>query len=389
MADRSGLKLTGIILASLAIGLCFVLETGAQVIPGMTYSGAFEAYYQTWDITEGDETTTVNQLIMPISLFLPVTDRFDVRLASSYSSFGRDVEGGGTESLSGLTDVRVQANYALLSRKFLIGVIANLPTGQGKLTDAQQDIVYSFISPDLSVRANRLGEGFNLGGALTYAAPVSENAVLSLGAGLVSRGGYDTSLPTSDSLFRLDPGIVASGSIGIDFFTGPSHFRLGSTLSQYATERKNGDDYYRIGQEIAVEANYGLAYSQARGRFTAGLYQIIRLNNSVVDNDEFVAEPISTNGSYLAVSAANRYTVVRSVILDVSALARIIGKNEFNVGNSTVFEGGLGLTIMAAQGIAVTLGGRYMTGTGTGFTGLKREIRGIEGTFRLVAQVPG
>lgn len=355
----------------------------------MTYSGVFESYYQSWDITEGDVTMRVNQLILPISVFLPVTDRLDIRLASSYASFARDLEGGGTERLSGLTDVRLQANYTFLNRKLLIGVIANLPTGQGELTRTQQDIIYNFISPDLSVRANRLGEGFNAGGTLTYATPVSGAAVLSVGVGLIGRGSYDTSLPTTDSPIHLEPGIVANGSLGIDFFTGPSHLNLGSTLSHYGTERVDGENFYRIGQEIAFEANYGLGYSQSKGHFTAGLHQIVRLNNTARDNGMFDTEPVSTNGSYLAISAANGYSVARSLILDISVLARIVGKNEFDFGNSTVFEGGLGLTITAAQGVAVTFGGRYITGSGTGFTGLDRKIKGFEGMFRLVAQVPG
>lgn len=361
----------------------------AQVIPGMQYAGAFEGVYQSWEITEGDEETKINQLIVPLSIFLPVTDKADIRIASSYASFGREGSDGSTESVSGVTDVRLQANYAAVQRRLLIGLVANLPTGQGELNNLQQDIVFDFVSPDLSVRANRLGEGFNLGGTLTYAAPVSRATILSLGGGLIYRGAYNTSLPDGETPIELNPGLLGNASLGVDFFTGPSHLHLSSTFSYFGTEQVDGADFYRIGPEIAFVADYGLGYSQGKGQFTAGLHQIIRLKNSSTLSGEFGEEPISTNGSYLAISAANRYAVARTVMLDLSGLVRLVGKNEFDAGDSTVFEGGLGIVVAATHTVQVSLAGRYVSGSGTGFSGLDRSITGFEGVVGIIAQMPG
>jgi hypothetical protein len=233
-----------------------------------------------------------------------------------------------------------------------------------------------------------LGEGFNIGGTVNFAEPISRAAILSIGAGVIARGAYDTALPTSEASIRLAPGVLMNGSAGIDFFTGPSHIHLSSTFSFYGTEQVDDVDYYRIGPEIALRANYGVSYSRSKGMFTAGLHQILRLNNSSAVAGTFETEPISTNGSYLAISAANRYAIVDIVMLDVSAVARIVGKNEFDVGSSTVFEGGIGFTILAADNISVTLGGRYVSGSGTGFTGFDRDLSGLEGAFRLILNLP-
>jgi hypothetical protein len=354
----------------------------------MSYAGSLEGYFQSWEITEGEESTEITQLVAPIRVFLPFTDNLDVRIASSYTSFARSLDSGGSESVSGLTDVRIQANYALLDRKLLIGLIANVPTGGGKLTGSEQDIVFDFISPDLSVRANRLGEGFNAGGTISLAVPVSNSTILSLGGGLIGRGGYDTELPTSETPFALSPGIIANGSAGVDFFTGGSHVRIASTFTYYGTERVDDTDYYRIGPEIAIGANYGLAYAESRGSFNLGLHQIIRMDNSAIIDREFVTEDLSTNGSYLAVSASNDYAVARSVSIDVSALLRAVGKNDLDAGDATVLEGGLGVSVLATDGVVLRLGGRYITGSGTGFSGLDREITGFEGVFGLTAQLP-
>lgn len=376
-----------IILTNLVV-LTLVGSVSGQVIPGLSYSGALNGYFQTWDITEGEQSTTINQLIVPISVFLPVSDRIDIRIASSYASFGRDIEGGNSESVNGLTDVRIQANYVAFDRRLLVGLVGNLPTGQAELTSAEQDIVFEFISPDLAVRANRLGEGFNIGGTLTFANPVSSAAVISVGGGLIARGGYDTSFPTSEDPVRFEPGILANGSAGVDFYTGTSHLHLSSIFSYFGTERVDDADFYRIGSQIAVVARYGLGYARSRGRFTGGLHQIIRLDNSSAVPDGFGTEPLSTNGTYLAVSATNEYAVTPIVTLAASAVARIVGKNDFDTGDSTVFEGGLGVSVIATRGVLVSLGGRFVSGSGTGLTGLDRDLTGIEGSFRLVAQLP-
>ena len=76
------------------------------------------------------------------------------------------------------------------------------------------------------------------------------------------------------------------------------------------------------------------------------------------------------------------------ILIDLSGLARIVGKNQFDAGNSTVFEGGLGVTFLASASVALTIGGRYISGSGTSFSGLDREISGFEGLFRLQAQLP-
>jgi hypothetical protein len=377
------------LLIALIIVVTASLTVSAQVIPGLNYAGSMDGYYQSWEITEGDDKTEVNQLVVPVRLFLPFSDKMDVRIATSYASFARSIDGGGTESVSGLTDVQIQGNYAFVNRRLLLGVVVNVPAGGATLDGTERSIVSNFVSPDLSVRANRLGEGFGGGGTVSFAAPLSSAAVLSLGAGLIARGGYETQIPTAESAVDLKPGIVANGSVGIDFFTGSNHLHLSSTFSYFGTEQLNSADYYQIGPEVAIVANYGLAYARSKGLFRFGLHQIIRLSNSNAFDGEFGTETLSTNGSYLAASVNNEYALSELISVDVSALVRLVGKNDYDSGDATVFEGGLGLGFLATEGVLLSIGGRYISGSGTGFTGLDREIKGFEGMFGITAQLPG
>ncbi|HEY5564757.1 MAG TPA: hypothetical protein VIL33_04140 [Rhodothermia bacterium] len=362
-------------------------EAPGQVIPGTPYSGSIESYYQSWDIDEGATSTTVTQVFAPISVFLPIADRVEARVSSAYVSMTRDTDFSDSESVSGLADVKLQVNGSFLQRRLILGVVANLPSGQGELTSLEQDIVYDFVSPDLSVRTNRLGEGLNIGGTVSFANALSESVTLGIGASVLSRGSYDTSLPGTSKPITLSPGLESRAGATLDILSGVSAFRLSSTMAMYGTEQVNDVDNYRIGQELTLAADYTVAYQAGRGRLSAGILEMLRLDNSIRSDGSFDSEEVSSNGNYLVVHASNDYGVSPKLVLTVSALGRLVGANEFDAGDATVIESGLAATLTPTSNVAITLGGRYVTGSGTGFSGRDRDIKGMEGTLRTVVRL--
>ncbi|HUF10588.1 MAG TPA: hypothetical protein VMO47_14810 [Rhodothermales bacterium] len=364
-----------------------VSEAPGQVIPGTPYSGSVESYYQSWDIDEGATSTTVTQVFAPISVFLPIADRLEARVSSAYVSMSRDTDFSDSESVSGLADLKLQVNGSFLQRRLILGLVANLPSGQGELTGLEQDIVYDFVSPDLSVRTNRLGEGFNIGGTVSFANALSESVTLGIGASVLSRGSYDTSLPGTSRPISLSPGLESRAGATLDILSGVSAFRLSSTLAMYGTEQVNDVDNYQIGQEITFAADYTVAYQAGRGRLSVGVLEMLRFDNSIRSNGSFDTEEVSSNGNYLVLHASNDYGVSPKLVLTVSALGRLVGANEFDAGDATVIESGLAATLTPTSNVAITLGGRLVKGSGTGFSGRDREIRGMEGILRTVVRL--
>jgi len=369
-----------------AVVLAGLGQVVAQVIPGTPYGGSLEGYYQTWDVDEGT-STTLTQMYVPINIYLPLADRFEARLSSGYVSMTTDTEFDESQSVSGLTDPRIQLAGSFLERRLIVGLVVNLPSGGGDLSSAEQDIVFDFISPDLSVRTNRIGEGFNYGGTISFANALSRTVTIGLGASVLNRGGYDTSLPGHTAPISLTPGLESRASASLDVVLGKSVVRLSSTFAMYGTEKVNDVDNYKIGREVSVAADYSLAYSSDRGQFSLGVYELLRFDNSVVSNGTLQTEQASVNGNYFVAHAANDYGVSPTVRITVSALGRLIGPNEFDVGDSTVLEGGLAATVLASSNVALTLGGRYVKGSGTGFSGRDRDVSGIEGMFRTVVRL--
>ena len=128
-------------------------------------------------------------------------------------------------------------------------------------------------------------------------------------------------------------------------------------------------------------------YASDRGQVSLGVYELLRFDNSVLSNGTLQTEQASVTGNYFVAHAANNYNVSPTVRIAVTVLGRLIGVNEFDVGDSTVLEGGLAGTVLASRNVAVTLGGRYVKGSGTGFSGRDRDISGIEGMFRTVVRL--
>jgi len=158
-------------------------------------------------------------------------------------------------------------------------------------------------------------------------------------------------------------------------------------MALYGTEQVNDVDNYRIGQELTLAADYTVAYQAGRGRLSAGILEMLRLDNSIRSDGSFDSEEVSSNGNYLVVHASNDYGVSPKLVLTVSALGRLVGANEFDAGDATVIESGLAATLTPTSNVAITLGGRYVTGSGTGFSGRDRDIKGMEGTLRTVVRL--
>lgn len=381
-------KINGLLVSLFApILVGAISDAPAQVIPGQPYGGSLEAFVQSWDVEESGFTTTISQIYVPVNLFLPISDRFEARVSSGYVSMTRETDLSDSESVSGLADVKIQTNAAFLQRRLIVGLVANLPSGSGELTGAEQDIVFDFVSPDLSVRTNRLGEGFNIGGTVSFANALSQTVTLGIGASVLNRGAYDTSLPGTSNPISLKPGLESRASATLDFSAGASAFRLSSMLTMYGTEQVDSQDFYQIGREVTLSADYLVAYSAGRGRFSAGLVEILRFDNSLRSDGSFDTEETSSNGNYLVFHVLNEYGISPRLRLSTTALARLVGANEFDAGDSTVFEGGLAATLVPSSSVALTLGGRYVTGSGTGFSGRNREINGLEGMLRTVVRL--
>jgi hypothetical protein len=257
-----------------------------------------------------------------------------------------------------------------------------VPTGGAALSAQEQDVVFGFVAPDLSVRANRLGEGLNLGASVGYAHPLNPDATAGLTLAFVHRGPYDTSTPSSVSEFELDPGYEARAAAALDLNVNGTSVHVGATVTAFGEEKVNGNQVYRIGPQLVVDISGSRDFMMGRGFVAAAVTAIGRAANSVPANGDLVTEEFNTSNNQLLVEIGSGYVIAPGWSLSGRILGRYVVPNDNDVGEARVLEAGVTGSYAVSSRLAISTGGRVIVGDGTSFAGFDRSIFGLEALVR-------
>ena len=159
----------------IAIGALAILslsgapQTAAQIIYGQPTAGNTQIMYYHWQIDEDGTEASLDQLMIPLSGFVPIRDNFDLTFYVANSSNTFDAYDG-EHKLSGLGDLRLQANHSFADDQLLVSGTVNLPTGKKELSPEQSPILSALAQSYLELPMRKFGEGFGfsllVGGAL-------------------------------------------------------------------------------------------------------------------------------------------------------------------------------------------------------------------------------
>jgi len=362
---------------------CNALPAVAQLLPNAPMSVGANYYLQNWVVEEGSSKVIASQSVIPIGVLIPVRQGVELRLSTSYANLSSEDQNTGVKnSVSGLTDVKIQTNIGFLAGRMALGIVANIPTGKSELNREERNVISSFVAPDLAVRNSDLGAGLNLGSNLTYVHPISQQLSAGLTVGFLNRGSFDTTLPGGSSVVGFSPGYDASASLGFEYRQRNSSFKILGSFTNFGSESvTNGSsdsEVFKLGSRIGINASYLRSYT--RGIFSIGVEDIIRLKNSAVQGGSLSTELLNNNGNYLIAFVQNDYQATDNFVLQLSGIGRFIGANEFDRGDSSLFEVGLNAFVNPNNRVRFGLGGKYFTGGGTSFfSDLERTISGFEG----------
>lgn len=361
----------------------------AQISPGTPYSSAVQYFNQHWTIQEGENEYEIAQSVMPIGVYLPFADRLEVRVATSYVRF-MSTQGGHTETVSGLADTKVQIGYALnAQRNFVVNSVFSLPTGFSKLDDKQQDVVTDFISPDLSVRENRLGEGLNAGGTISYVKDTSPEGLFGISAGFLHRGAFATSLINTNGSVNLQPGKEISATMAYSHTTPSSFLQISPSFTFYTDEFLNSSRTLRLGGKFQFQTLATKFFSQRKGLATFALQNVVRGQTQTYD-DKATAYRVINPNTFTVLSSVD-YQIIKQLRGTASLVGRFIRTQSTSLGDaevigngrSNVFEEGVTLTYTVSPMASISIGQRWIKGQGTNREQEVRNIQGFEGFGRL------
>ncbi len=311
----------------------------AQEARPTLYTGA---EYRSLSFDAGIGTKTVTELVVPVGLVFPFSNRFTVDIGTRFARAQRTDETGGSGTITGLTDIQARAVVQLISDKALFTLTANIPTGKTKLSNDELAVAGAIGSNLFPFPVANFGSGASVTTGLALALPLGGWA---LGiAGSYRMSGSFTPLAGVDSTYRA--GAEVRIRAGVDRVIGQGRFSAGFTYSSFSTDEFGGADVFRPGRRYISQVSLSLPL----GNVGLSLYgwDLYRAAGDVPINGQTTGKQ-----NLVTVGAGLSFTRGRN-LLRPSVEYRMIGE-----GDSTLTKAGtllsLGLRYQVAVGETMSI----------------------------------
>lgn len=293
--------------------------------------------YRTLSFDAGLGTKTVTELVVPVGLVIPFSNRVTVDLGTRFARAERTDEADSSSTLTGLTDVQARAVYQLVPDVALITVSANLPTGKTKLSSGELAVAGAIASDLLPFPVSNFGSGASVTSGLAVAVPVAGWALGLAGSYRLS-GGY-TPLAGVDSTYK--PGAEVRFRVGVDRVVGQGRVSLGFTYSTFSTDEFGGSGVLRPGKRYIGQASVSLPVGNMGLSFYA--WDLYRASGTVPVNG------LTTEKQNLMAFGAGAAIQMGRNVLRPSVEYRIFGEGD---------------TSLVRAGTLLSLGARYQMAAG-------------------------
>ena len=329
--------------------LSFSLVLPTLALAELTLGTGFHATTFSGDGEKG------TQMYLPISGSTSLGDLF-LKAQTAYVKTSYDPGPGSSESLSTLTDTKVNASYAFVDQlpvDLLVGLDLNLPTGKTNL-DAQE--LTLILDSDL-VPITSYGEGFNINPTLSL---LKRWQQLTLGAGIgyLLRGEYDYSVEAKN----YDPGDALSFTTQLQYHLNQQWtLKAQGEYTRFGTDQLNGKDYLEQGDYLL----FGLGARQQTDSWlnSINLRYTYRDNSKISNgNGQLVTEQDNIQGAEIALDYNTRYNLSERTRLSGSARYLHVAENEYAssssyyVGEKTKASLGLGIARTLSDIFEASLG---------------------------------
>ncbi len=314
---------------------------------------SLETVYQRFS----DDDTSISEVSVPLSLYLPLGKSLSVSLRSNYAT----VSGDDLATTSGIGDVQVTTSYfqPLGAASLVASLGLNATTGASALSFEEFRTATLASQTVYDLRVPTFGQGIRIAPALTLAFPAGDRAALGVGLAYHYRGPYE---PLRDVGDQYDPGEEILLTAGADVQLGEA-----SAASVDLSVGLNGQDTWRgltyePGTSFAATVQYllGLGFHQVRAvaRYHA------RGEGAVPEAAVPAGAVVPTQLQFFV---DGRYEVNPEVRVGALARVRTYGESVLFPERQTLFDLGLAPEWSASDRVAVV--GRFVYTLG-GFSGL-------------------
>jgi hypothetical protein len=321
-----------------------------------------------YNFDPGLSVKSVSQWNVPIVFVAPLGSRLSFDLTTHYTNARIETYGGGgTQSLSGLTDTQLRFLYTA-SRDHLVGTLSlNLPTGPHSVSTSDFQVAGAIGATYLSFPVANFGTAFGATGGLAYAERAGEWN-LGLSGSLRWLGNYT---PFSNDSLSYKPGLEGRVRAGADRLLGTqSRVLLGLTVSTFSTDVYAGSSsivpgWYTPGTRLI--GDLGLVRVMGRSTVTLLAWDYYRLAGQSNAGSLLETKENVLNGEL-------RLTYPVSPRVQLEPMVGFRQWSPANYRGGRLYSGGLLTRLGLTDRLSATAAGRYDSGwilaAGRGFATL-------------------
>lgn len=347
--------------------LGFSAAAQAQIVYGQPASGNMTITYTNWKVTpDSGSDITYSQFLIPVAGFIPLQDNMELRFQAANTSQSADI-GDQDNSLSGLTDIRLQLNKSLSDDKYLLSFGLNLPTGKKELSTDEEIYVMAGLAENyLSFPVRRLGEGFGFnmlaGGATT-------NGNARLGGTIMLQ--YNGKYTAYEGEGEYDPGEMLSITLSGDTKSKSAVYSLNAVFTLFTDDKLDDQKIRKSSTQLDFLA--GMQMPGEKTTLSGHARLLLRgRNTNYVPGTEEVSDQLRLYGNEFSLGAGLTYHPAKTWSFTSRAEIRIIGENEYEqtstqyMDGSTIFALGGSYARQLGSELNGTVGFRYYTGSADG-----------------------
>ena len=348
------------ILCGLLLTALSAVTAVGQVLYGQPTSGMVQFQYTDWTIESDDGESSINQLAIPVSGFVPLADNFEALFYIANAS-NNLTDKDNEYDLSGMSDFRLMFNKTYAEDQLVTSLAISLPTGKRALDLEEEWLVIDYLSDNyLDFPIRRFGEGLGVS-ALLGAAGASGN--MRYGAGAMYQ--YNGSYEPYDGYDDYDPGNMFSFNVGAEMQN--EGFTLGGDVIITLYTDDKADDVKIFKQGTQIDFRLQGSYDNKLYIASGGIQYLARGAQTGYDPEtETEIESLKAYGNEFVLFGGVSWSPAKDWMISPAMDLKLISANERGFDNSSVFGIGTGIGRSLGANLKLDVGVKYYVGSADG-----------------------
>lgn len=346
-----------------------------QIVYDQPGAGSVRMIYSHWKVDSDDGETTINQLAVPLTGFVPIRDNLEGQFYMANASNKLSIVDSDT-TLSGFSDFRIQVNKSFSDDRVLLSGGINLPIGKKKLEPTGDRAVIDILSADyLSFPIRRYGEGFGFNALVGGATILGETR---WGIGLMYQ--YNGSYDPYEGEGSYDPGDLFGLNVSFSKSFEKTAFSGDFILTSFG-EDKMGDEEVYDGS-VQLDTRIKTVLTEKKYDLRGNVRYLYRFKPVEITIADFVPKTGRLYGNELSLNGSFTYHPDKNWYVSPSLDLRFIGESDEGIDKSNIigFGGTYGRTLGEKMNMDVGL--KYFTGSADDGA---LDLTGLQLTFGLTA----